>query len=1159
MLARERHRAVANMEVGLGGLVGAELAGYRIERLLGRGGMGVVYLAEDLRLKRKVALKLLSPVLAEDDDFRARFLHESEIAASLDHPNIVPIYEAGEIEGRLFIAMRYVEGTDLKKQLRQGALSPEEAVNLLAQVAAALDAAHARGLVHRDVKPSNVLVAPGLGHEGADHAYLADFGLTKDLSDQGALAEDGQLMATIDYVAPEQIAGGEFDHRADVYSLGCLFYECLTGEPPFPHESELAVLFAHLEEGPPAPSERRLELPEAIDPVVATALAKSPDERHRSCRELMGAAREALGLAEPVRSRWLRGPALLGIAGLAVLSVGLAAFLLARGAGTPTLESAPPNSLALLDPRSGAILAATDVGSRPGDVAATEDAVWIVSPDEQRVLRIDAETRSVVDEIPVGFDPAAVAVGLGAIWVAENGGPTLARISPEEGEIVQTIRIGAGPTDVAVGDEAVWVTNRLDDSVQRIEPDASNPVTDTIPVGDEPTAIAIGEGAVWVASPATSFVYQVDLDTRAVTRTIPVGNGASDLALVGDEVWVANSLDGTISIIDVESGAVATIRAGEGPASIVAAGDSVWIADELDGKLLEINAGKRAVERVVELGASPHRVALVGGALWTGVHGTATGHRGGTLKVVTPGAFPISIDPAFAYDPLTAQVMTVTNDGLIDFRRVGGAGGASLVPNLAVDLPKRSDAGTTYAFRLRDGIRYSTGEAVRAQDFRRAIERVFAIPTTPSFTRSFFSGLKGADACVAKSTACDLSRGIVTDDARGSVTFHLSAPDPEFLYKLALTAAYPVPAGTPDRDVGATPVPATGPYMIEEYVSGKRLTLVPNPHFRVWSRAAQPDGNADRISFTIGVPAGDAVTAVAEGRADYLMSLRPPSRLLAGITARYASQVHRVSEPSTLFLVLNTRAPPFNDVRIRQALNYAIDRAAVVDAFGGPAHATATCQVLPPNFPGYVPYCPYTATPGEGQSWTGPDLEKARALVKESGSTGMRVRVFAWADETEWVLAAREAVAALDRLGYRASLRKLDVDVDTYFATISDSRNKVQVAFSGWQQDYPAAGGFIAGGLSCKAFVPGDGSRNSNFSGFCDPAIDAKIERGRRLQVKDPARANEVFAEVDHELVDRAPYVFLVNPVAIDFVSARVGNVQHHPQWRLLLDQLWVR
>jgi len=880
----------------------------------------------------------------------------------------------------------------------------------------------------------------------------------------------------------------------------------------------------------------------------------------------MGAAREALGLAEPVRSRWLRGPVLLGLAGLAVLSVGLAALLLVRGADAPApstladkpLESAPPNSLALVDPESGVILGAAELGSRPGDVAATEDAVWVVSPDDERVLRIDPDTRSVVDSIPVDFDPAAVAVGLGAIWVAQSGGPSLAWISAEEGEIVRTFPIGAGPSDVAVGRDAVWVTNRLDDSLQRIEPDAGKPVTDTIPVGDEPTAVAIGAGAVWVASAATSFVYQVDPETRLVTRRIPVGNGASDLAVVDDEVWVANSLDGTVSIIDAGSGGVATIRAGEGPASIAAAGESVWVADELGEKLLEIDAANRTVEQVVELGAAPQGLAFVAGALWTGVHGTATSHRGGTLRAVTPYPLPGTIDLAVVYEALTSQVLTVTNDGLVDFRRVGGARGATLVPNLAVGLPKLSDGGTTYAFRVREGIRYSTGEAVRAEDFRRAIERVFSVPATPSFTRLFFSGVKGADACGARAETCDLSEGIVTDDATGRVAFHLSAPDPEFLYKLTLPPAYPVPAGTPNRDVGASPIPATGPYMIEEYVRGKRLTLVRNPHFRVWSRVAQPDGNVDRISVTGAVPEADAVTAVAEGRADFFMSLRPPSRDLAEITTRYASQVHRVSEPRTDYLVLNTQVPPFDDVRVRRALNYAIDRAAVVGAYGGPAHAKATCQVLPPNFPGYAPYCPYTANAGQKRSWSAPDLDKAKALVRESGTAGIPVEVFAPAGETEWVLAGREAVAALDRLGYRASLRNLDTDVDTYFATISDSRNDIQAAMGGWVQDYPAAGEFIASQLSCEVFVPGD-SGNSNFARFCDHAIDAMVERGRRLQATDPAVANELFAQVDRELVDRAPWVFLVNPVGINFVSARVGNAQHHPVWRLLLDQLWVR
>ena len=279
--------------------VGTDLAGYRIESLLGWGGMSVVYLAEDLRLKRKVALKLLAAELAEDDSFRDRFLRESQLAASIDHPNIVPIYEAGATEGVLFIAMRYVEGRDLKERLRHGRMEPGDAIGILAQVASALDAAHARGLVHRDVKPSNVLLDLGARPDRSDHVYLADFGITKHVSED---AEDGYLLGTIDYVAPEQIAGRAIDGRADLYSLGCVLYECLVGEPPFRRDSELALVFAHLEEAAPAPSERRPELSAALDAVIARALAKEPEARYQSGRELASAA---LGVAVDEASRRL--------------------------------------------------------------------------------------------------------------------------------------------------------------------------------------------------------------------------------------------------------------------------------------------------------------------------------------------------------------------------------------------------------------------------------------------------------------------------------------------------------------------------------------------------------------------------------------------------------------------------------------------------------------------------------------------------------------------------------------------------------------------------------------------------------------------------------------------------------------------------------------
>ena len=295
-------------------LIGAEVSGYRVDELIGRGGMGEVYRAHDGRLDRNVALKILAPRYADDDAFRERLLRESRLAASLDHPNVVPVYDAGEADGRFFLAMRYVEGTDLRAVLRgEGALSPERAIDIAAQVAGALDAAHERGLVHRDVKPSNVLI------DERGHCYLADFGLTQSVSSQGQ-APDESLLGTLDYVAPEQIRGGDVDGRADVYSLGCLLFECLTGEVPFARPSEVATLYAHLEDEPPRPSERRPELPVDLDDVLGRAMAKEPDERQPSCTALVEEARVALGLveAEPRRLR---------------LAVAASAFVLARRGG----------------------------------------------------------------------------------------------------------------------------------------------------------------------------------------------------------------------------------------------------------------------------------------------------------------------------------------------------------------------------------------------------------------------------------------------------------------------------------------------------------------------------------------------------------------------------------------------------------------------------------------------------------------------------------------------------------------------------------------------------------------------------------------------------------------------------------------------------------
>lgn len=275
-------------------LAGREVAAYRLEDRIGRGGMAVVYRAKDLRLGRTVAVKLLAPELARNDTFRKRFVHESRVAAAIDHPNIVPIFEAGETDGVLYIAMRYVKGYDLRGLLdRRGRLSVEETCRIIVQIASALDAAHAHDLVHRDVKPGNILIAEGSDDEEIPQVYLTDFGLTKKSLSLTGFTTAGQFVGTLDYVAPEQISGRPVDGHCDVYSLACVVYEMLTGAPPFRRDDDMALLWAHQYDQPPALSERRPDLPSAADDVMAKALAKSPEERFGTCRQFVAELRAA--------------------------------------------------------------------------------------------------------------------------------------------------------------------------------------------------------------------------------------------------------------------------------------------------------------------------------------------------------------------------------------------------------------------------------------------------------------------------------------------------------------------------------------------------------------------------------------------------------------------------------------------------------------------------------------------------------------------------------------------------------------------------------------------------------------------------------------------------------------------------------------------------
>jgi hypothetical protein len=331
--------------------VGSDLGPYRIEAVIGRGGMGVVYLATHAGLDRRVALKLLAPDYADDEAFRARFLRESRMAAAIDHPNIIPIYEAGEVDGVYVLAMRYVAGTDLETRLRAGPLEPSEAVHILGQVASALDAAHEQSLIHRDVKPANVLIATGKGVEKADHAYLTDFGLTKHRGSQSGLTEASAFIGTLDYIAPEQIEGKPVDGRTDQYGLACVAFECLAGRIPFVRDTDIAIAMAHLRDAPPSAVELRPELPHEIDAVLARGMAKRPDDRYPTCEAFVVALRRALGL-RPTEERQalvagVRHTRRLAVAVAAVLLVAVAALALGSGelgSGAGPTPSAVPAS-----------------------------------------------------------------------------------------------------------------------------------------------------------------------------------------------------------------------------------------------------------------------------------------------------------------------------------------------------------------------------------------------------------------------------------------------------------------------------------------------------------------------------------------------------------------------------------------------------------------------------------------------------------------------------------------------------------------------------------------------------------------------------------------------------------------------------------------------
>jgi peptide/nickel transport system substrate-binding protein len=835
----------------------------------------------------------------------------------------------------------------------------------------------------------------------------------------------------------------------------------------------------------------------------------------------------------------------IALAGLLVAG-GVVAILAVTLSGEEARAlTAAPNSVGVVDGKHARLQTVIRAGGEPGGIAAGAGAVWVTDTASDLLLRIGDKGRA-VDRIPVGHRPTGVAVGGGQVWVVNQLDRTVSEVSPQALRSVRPIQVGNGAGAIAFGHGSVWVANATDYSLSRIDPDSGD-VT-TIPLAGAPGGIAAARQGMWVSSTSTGQLLLVDGRTNTVTQSVPIGNGPQGVAVGDGAVWVANAPDGTVSRFDPGTGRIRKIAVGGSPTGVAYGGGAVWVAGGSSGKVLRIDAADASVRPAV-VSNEPAGVAAVGPDAWVTVLPGSASHRGGTLRLALPAdGIPYSTDPTEFAGLAQWQLLSLTNDGLVTYRRAGGLAGGELVPDLATAIPQPTDGGRTYRFRLRDGIRYSNGAALQPMDIRRGIERTMR-SGNPYLTGQY-AGIVGASRCVPR--ACDLRRGIRVDREAGTVAFHLTRPDPEFLYKLAFAMAAAVPPGK----FGGRALPATGPYMTKSFTPNRSWVLARNPRFHEWSRDAQPAGFPDRI--VLKTASANQVDALEHGAADALLA--PPLDGVDSLARRYASQVHIDPAGATFTLFLNTRIAPFDRLSARRALNYAIDRNRIARLTGSTLTAQPTCQVLPPTLPGYRPYCPYTFDPTPSGSWTAPDFARAERLVGGSGTRGMKVTLLLIAPSpgNPTLAIGRYVVSVLNRLGYRASQKVALSPRSSDLGDLADSRKRPQIGWFAWYQDQPTPSNFIEPLLTCRSFVPGS-RKNTNVAEFCDRAIDAQVARASALQARDPAAAGELWSRIDHELVDRAPWVPLYNRRTVTVLGPRVGNYKYHPFWNVLLDQLWVK
>jgi serine/threonine-protein kinase len=632
--------------------IGSVFAGHRIEGIAGKGGMGVVYRATHLALDHVVAMKVIAAGLAADEVFRERFRSESRIAVSIRHPNVVQIHHAGEEDGLIFVTMDLIDGTDMRKLLnKEGRLAPERAVDLVIQTAAALDAAHSKGLVHRDVKPGNILIEE---RAAGEHAYLTDFGLTKRVEATSGVTQTGAFVGTLDYVAPEQIKGGRTDARTDVYALGCVLFETLTGQPPFAsQEDKVAKIYAHLQEEPPPLLARGRNLPEGLDAVVERALEKEPGKRFPSAGDLARAAEAALEY-KPV-----------DIAEHTV-AVGAAApdSDPAIAAGATQAAEPPPDVIeaaeeaqaledsGVVDPDDPEALAVAEAASEGGETQATQ----IDKQAHREAKKAKDEAAKAAEKAGRGPrrlpTPAAILLGLVTIGAAvaivaamgSGGGDTKTSSTPTnqttneppkpppKAKIFGATAVPNEPVNLTVGEGFVWVPQRKGGAVTPIDQNNGKAGAE-IAVGTTPEGIVTSPGAAWVANAGGGTVQKITVDPSGNSPGLPIKVGTDPRGLAygkdQDTIFVANSGSDSISTIDATSGTIADpafIQTDDEPHGILVDGNFLYVVNRLDASVQKFDIDNPTAPPVStklgaagETGSLPKGIALEGGHLWVSV------------------------------------------------------------------------------------------------------------------------------------------------------------------------------------------------------------------------------------------------------------------------------------------------------------------------------------------------------------------------------------------------------------------------------------------------------------------------------------------------------------------------------------------------------------